>query len=272
MDYRIRMFFTDTPHKQGALATGLSAIRGATISGYKNPWFDLHKPREYIGISSKLILSFERFVKQYRPVRRRLARSKEEQLCRYCVLFAHIDFFRRFSPGALEYLIEIGSHDVNSMLKAMDKDVVKDIMNLSSRFYSENRKLLRGFSKVRVGKSLAGSKDVGGADFDLVVDGCLFEIKTTVKPKITTAHLRQLIGYFLLDYIDEFKMRKAVIQLTRQGRAVSFHIKKDLLRSNRSLQKIRESFRSGIRARTATKSSRKQGTKHSPNLSTPASV
>lgn len=257
MDYRIRMYFSDTPHKQGALATGLSAIRGASISGYRNPWFDLHKSREYIGISGKLILSFERFVKQFKPVRRRLAPSKEEQLCRYCVLFAHIDFFRRFSPGALEYLIKIGSHDVNSMLKAMDKDVVKDIMDLSSRFYSENKKLLKGFSKVYVGKSLAGSKDVGGADFDLVVDGCLFEVKTTTKPKITTAFLRQLIGYFLLDYTDQFKIRKAAIHLTRQNHALSFDMKKDLLRSKRSLQEIRESFRNEIQPSLSKQNSRK---------------
>lgn len=269
MDYRIRIFFSNSPHKEGALAAGLKLIKGATTSGLENPWHAQDRRRDYISISDKVIFSFEQFVRENRPTRRLLAREKEERLCQYCVLFALIDFFSRLSPGAFEYLIEIGSHNINSMLKRMDKNVVKDVMSLSSSFYSQNKKLLKSFSKVHLGKSLAGSKDVAGADFDLVVDGCLFEIKTTIKPKITTAFLRQLIGYFLLDYIDEFKMRKAFIQLTRQGHTLSFDIRKDLLRSDCSLQQIRESFQNGIRA---NKSSRKLKTQRLSNPSTLSSV
>ncbi|MBN9686951.1 MULTISPECIES: hypothetical protein [unclassified Corallococcus] len=42
------------------------------------------------------------------------------------------------------------------------------------------------------------SRAVGGADADLIVDGTLFEIKTTQEAKVTLEHLRQLCGYFLL--------------------------------------------------------------------------
>ncbi|RUO92278.1 hypothetical protein D7Y11_15450 [Corallococcus sp. AB018] len=42
------------------------------------------------------------------------------------------------------------------------------------------------------------SRAVGGADADLIVDGTLFEIKTTQEARVTLEHLRQLCGYFLL--------------------------------------------------------------------------
>jgi hypothetical protein len=133
--------------------------------------------------------------------------------------------------------------DISAMLRKVDKVIVKDLMKLSVGFYRKNKTLLKNFSVARIGETLPGSKDVGGADFDIIVDGCLFEIKTTIKPKISTSNLRQLIGYFLLDYTDEFKMRTAAIHLTRQGHTESFDIKRDLLRTKKSIKAVRESFR-----------------------------
>jgi hypothetical protein len=248
MDYRVRAYFSNAPHTSSAIKNGLrflSAIgffQSNSEPTVRNPWFKSTKRSIVRSIGEELIFSFESFVRKLRPKRRLLGVSNEEQLCRYCILFALIDFFRRHTPGAFEKLMEIGNVDTNRMLRAVDKRVVSDLMALSASFYRKNKKLLQSFSKVHLGQPLAGSKDVGGADFDIVVDGCLFENKTTVKPKITTGFLRQIIGYFLLDYTDEFKMRRAVIYLTRQDHAEFFDIKKDLLRTKKPIAAIRESF------------------------------
>jgi hypothetical protein len=47
-----------------------------------------------------------------------------------------------------------------------------------------------------------GSRLVGGADADLVIDDALIDIKTTKYLKLTRDHFHQLIGYFVLHTID----------------------------------------------------------------------
>jgi hypothetical protein len=58
---------------------------------------------------------------------------------------------------------------------------------------------------------------VGGADADLIVDGCLIDIKASVQPKINPEWLRQLAGYVLLDYTDEQRIHSVGIYMARQG-------------------------------------------------------
>jgi hypothetical protein len=48
-----------------------------------------------------------------------------------------------------------------------------------------------------------GSTDVGGADADFIVDGCLVDIKTTKSRTLAREHVYQPLGYVLLDYEDE---------------------------------------------------------------------
>ena len=42
-----------------------------------------------------------------------------------------------------------------------------------------------------------GSKKVGGADADFIVDTCLIELKTTKEMTKVLGHVRQLVGYAL---------------------------------------------------------------------------
>ena len=62
-----------------------------------------------------------------------------------------------------------------------------------------------------------GSYDVGGADADLIVDGALLEIKTTVRPEINLNWIRQLLGYVLLDYSDSHQIKAIGLYMARQG-------------------------------------------------------
>jgi len=44
----------------------------------------------------------------------------------------------------------------------------------------------------------AASREVGGADADFIIDGCLVDIKTTKSAKFTRNQFNQLIGYYIL--------------------------------------------------------------------------
>lgn len=48
----------------------------------------------------------------------------------------------------------------------------------------------------------AGSRDVGGADADFIIDHCLIDLKTTAKRSLDRTYVYQLVGYPLLDYGD----------------------------------------------------------------------
>lgn len=68
-----------------------------------------------------------------------------------------------------------------------------------------------------------GSALIGGADADLIVDGCLIEIKTTVKPETLPRDvLYQLLGYVLLDFTDKHGISSVGLYLSRQGEFVSW--------------------------------------------------
>ena len=57
---------------------------------------------------------------------------------------------------------------------------------------------------------------IGGADADIVDDGCLIDIKCVKTPK-PTEYLRQAIAYTLLDVDDEHRLDSVGIYLARQG-------------------------------------------------------
>ena len=57
---------------------------------------------------------------------------------------------------------------------------------------------------------------IGGADADIIDEGCLIDIKCTKSPKQTN-FLRQVIGYALLDVDDEHRLDSVGIYLARQG-------------------------------------------------------
>jgi hypothetical protein len=58
---------------------------------------------------------------------------------------------------------------------------------------------------------------VGGADADLVVDGCLIDIKTSISSQVKAEYLYQLAGYLLLDYDDLLHLNTLGIYMARQG-------------------------------------------------------
>jgi hypothetical protein len=79
-----------------------------------NPWYWRRRRR----VAERLISSFQNFVAKVRPERRRLTPELEERLCRYCILFAYLDWIGRSPNGnsAFERMIRLGSPKVGNML------------------------------------------------------------------------------------------------------------------------------------------------------------
>ena len=91
-----------------------------------------------------------------------------------------------------------------------------------------------------------GSRFVGGADADIILDGCLWDVKTTERPRRGfPLALRQLIGYALLDWNDTYGLEGVGLYFARQGVWLRWNLR-DLVRqtatSGASLSKLREEF------------------------------
>ena len=79
---------------------------------------------------------------------------------------------------------------------------------------------------VTAGPEFAGSRCVGGADADLVLDHRLVEVKTTIDPRRDLLRAsRQLLGYVLLDWSDEHEMEAAGFYFARQGKQISWPLR-----------------------------------------------
>lgn len=102
--------------------------------------------------------------------------------------------------------------------------------------------------KAVCGPVFAGSQWVAGADADLIVDGCLYDVKTRVDPrKGLPAYLRQLIGYALLDWDDRYGLKSAGFYFARQGKwmswPLSYLLRQTTGRSSATLLELRKDFR-----------------------------
>jgi hypothetical protein len=273
IDYRIRAYFNRHIEENTAILRGLTLlcnfkqlerpfIDPATNTNIEpvgdgfyweshaitdNPWYWRRRNR----IAERLFSSYTHFVARARPERRNLAIALEERLCRYCILFAHLDWIGRApSDSMFQRMIQLARPKPLFMLSALDTNIVKDLVTVSRQFHDRNRDLVSSFKTAMVGPTLAGSDDIGGADCDLVVDGCLIDLKATLRPGLETAHLRQLVGYWLLDYDDALHLSSAAIILLRHGLTHNFTIP-ELIGTNADPARLRREFRAGLGQRAA---------------------
>ena len=239
-DYRVRSYFSDEPQKSVAIQAGVRSMNLLYSMAAKDG--EIIRSAWNESAAQSLFEALKQFIRHARPKGRRLPEAEEEYLCRFCALLAQLDNAGRMIPS--ENLARAGS--VASMLSRIEEGVAHELMALSYLFHERHASVVRNFKHVFVGQTLAGSGDVGGADFDLIVDGCLFEIKTRGKFKIVPEFVWQLIGYWLLDYNDKFRIRSGAIYLSRQGYLHNFDLKRDLLRTRRPMEHIRIPFRNRL--------------------------
>jgi hypothetical protein len=92
----------------------------------------------------------------------------------------------------------------------------------------------------------AGSVDIGGADADMIVEGCLIDIKASIAAQLKADFLYQLAGYVLLDYNDTYHITSVGIYMARQGILFSWSLPEFLQKltgdGNTTLSSLRQEF------------------------------
>lgn len=265
IDYRIRYTFALTPYRKlvawhGAKMLAFKPMESANdipiaseeLVGFALP-FDASMGVARGPYSMKLLKAFfdslETFLNTIQPVKRGLDVESERMLARYCyVLTLFEQVFRAGRKVVFQgspLMLPAPKQSVEALLAISPEVCVEDICQLSTLFFDRFQHLLSRPSVLN--PTFAGSLDVGGADADLVIDGCLIDIKTSVASKLTADYLYQLAGYLLLDYNDSLNMNAAGIYMARQGMLFTWPIPDFLLRltgdSNANVASLREEFR-----------------------------
>lgn len=148
---------------------------------------------------------------------RRLDRAEEERLCRFCLMLAMFEaVFRSGEAPQPLRAVDPDALTTEAFLAIPEQPWVDDLCQLSWAFYEVSADRLG--SPVILNPVFAGSSDVGGADADLVLEGCLLEIKTALDLKRSRPEwFYQLLGYVLLDYEDAHKITDLGFYLARQA-------------------------------------------------------
>lgn len=241
-DYRLRYYFAGTPPRElvawcGAALT-LEQYMLAEDPDHPALW---REPAEASGfqvsglpdlddpaVSDTLPVAFfrhlDRLIAELAPAGRRLAPDDEEHLDRACVALELFDevFRALLQPGSPLIRLNSGSR-VDELLDIAQLAWLTDLAALSYGFYERFADHLA--DPVALNPTFTGSPDVGGADADLILDGCLLEIKATVTPKLYQAWLLQLLGYALLDYDDAYRIDRLGIYLARQCHLMTWPLK-----------------------------------------------
>lgn len=139
--------------------------------------------------------------KECQDVYSRFINSKlkhKDQLIESTLFLARLDNVHRAGPTMKEYITFLPEDQLN----------ITDLKQLES---------ICDFSIFKPKKKLvlnptfgAGSRLVGGADADLIVDDTLIDVKVTKELKLTRPYLNQILGYYLLYLIGGVDRHKDV--------------------------------------------------------------
>jgi hypothetical protein len=202
-DYRARYAFAITPYQR------LVAWHGALL---------LSNPGAYY--SRRLVQAFfERLdatLRAIEPAGRCLNAAEEQVLDRYCYVLSLFEQVFRSSAYVQGPLLQPrAKQSVEELLAIPQVACLDDLGAIFGLFYERYAHLLS--QPAILNPIFAGSFDIGGADADLIVDGCLIDIKASISPQLKAEFLYQLAGYVLLDYYDEYHITSVGIYMARQG-------------------------------------------------------
>ncbi len=205
LDYRIRFNFPEMNIKE-TIAYRDSLSRENRVKSRA------HRKYRFRFIGTDFFNEVEEFLARTRPDRGSLIPEDEDVLCRYCYTMGLIDYgYRNSSPHQNMEWFDI---DVNELISRPAQWISDDIAAQNTLFRKSKRDWLS--KPATLNPTFTGGVDVGGADADLIVDGCLIDLKSSQK-NLTGRHLYQLIGYCLLDYEDEHGIDSLAIYRTRYG-------------------------------------------------------
>lgn len=190
-DYRLRYFYVNTPAEQLIAAAGAATYHGVRVGGRHRA--SPPPPDPFEAFSKAL----EGFLNQHDPRQRLLDTEHERTLARFCSVLAlyKAQFRAGRIPSPLDDLPE--SPTLDDYFALIDDAAITDICALTAAFSAQHSCLLG--SPCVANPTFALSGRLGGADADLILDGCLMDIKTTKRPTMRREWGYQLLGYLLAD-------------------------------------------------------------------------
>lgn len=234
IDYRIRYHLAVTPSQDLVAAHGATILLEQHLNEFEpeNPalWRhsrvltggirvsgvpDLADPEVAHLAPAAFFQALDRLLADTNPVGRTLDAVSEERLDRACAVLAlYEEVFRtgRVWPTSLLASIPMDA-SADAIFELIPRDWTDDIAVVCSRLFAEVP--LTG--NAILNPTFALSLGVGGADADLVLGGCLLDIKATVNPRLDRAWLLQLLGYTLLDSDNACNIDAVGILLARQA-------------------------------------------------------
>lgn len=88
------------------------------------------------------------------------------------------------------------------------------------------------------GPEFAGSRSIDGADADLIIDQCIYDVKTVADARRNfPKSIRQILGYVFLDWVDQYRLERIGMYYSRQGTWMTWPLN-DLLSVAASSQPI----------------------------------
>lgn len=201
-------------------------------------------------------LSWEEFTQS---LRNRLACGATlEDIVRWTYLLAELE--ERYRSGARAQLSESvqaviqGRTNWETAAEAIPQAMEVDLMQLLTAYQEGWLSRWRDLP-VFLNPTFDGSRDVGGADADWIVDTVLWDLKTTKNPERNLDRdIRQLLGYVFLDYSDRYHLSHVAIYYPRFQQMLQWPVN-DLLETalgkSRDLTKWRARWQNSLREQNA---------------------
>jgi hypothetical protein len=212
-DYRLRFHFAPCRIRD------LVAWQGAALLEGLDPSTETPLARFFSNLAA--------LVSRLSPAGLRLAADEERLLDAYCVVLAQLESVYRTHGGWVPDLLAAQTNtagpEEEPLLRLAPEAVVDDVVNLSRSASDAMSPLIpfvaNGSLPYHPNPVFAGSSAIGGADADFIVATTIFELKTarTLDAAAVRNALLQLLGYSLLDYDDEYEIRRVGIYFARHG-------------------------------------------------------
>lgn len=114
--------------------------------------------------------------------------------------------------------------NLEDLIADVSPAVIEDLSNLLERYRTSQLPVWVERS-VQANPSFRGSRDVGGADADWIVDQTLWDMKTTKNPAPSLASdVKQILGYALLDYDDRYHIERVGLYYPRFSETLAWSV------------------------------------------------
>ncbi len=141
----------------------------------------------------------------------------ERELLKDCFVLAMYESCYRAGLQERWPIVQAGANASLSTLKGLCSPAALDDLLALARLAAERAQPLFTGSHMVMNPTFAASILLGGADADLIVDGTLYDIKTTVDKAPGREGLWQVVGYVLADTDDAFGIDHVGFYFSRQG-------------------------------------------------------